>query len=194
MEIQPRPETGLSVGQFVRWGLHGGAAAALIPLLNGVTTISSSALDPLLILVAGTILGGGLPTLVVMALSRSRNPLAYVESSLSRARMMVERRLIDEEDYQRIKRHTLEVYQASPGQQRPLWPVAFWGMVTITAMFSLLRIGDSYVLQEVIATTALTALAGGSLVGGAAQAYATFTGAGHRAGLPAPKGNRLLGE
>src|SRR5512140_827631 len=103
MEIQPRPESGLSVRPFVRWGLRGGAVAALIPLLNGVVAASSTGGGPLAVLAAGALVGGGLPVLTVMALSRSRNPLAYIERDLGRARSMLERRLISEDDYQRMK-------------------------------------------------------------------------------------------
>src|SRR5512143_3600263 len=58
MAIQPRPESGLSVGRFVRWGVHGGAAAALIPLLIGVSYATGWGGDAAIILAAGTILGG----------------------------------------------------------------------------------------------------------------------------------------
>lgn len=195
MEIQTSQPTSLSARRFVQWGLRGGALAALAPLLNGVFIAGGWVGDPLVALAAGVILGG-LPALVMTVMRRRRDPLAAVERDLVRARAMVERRLIDEEDYQGLKRHALEVYRAGAGQTAPVWPLAFWGAVITTAFLSLAMISSagSTILTETIGVTVIAALAGGSVAGGASQAYGALTGQGPRASLPGPTNRRLLDE
>jgi hypothetical protein len=196
MEIQSRPAISPSIARFIRWGLHGGALAALVPLLYGVAVATGWSGDSLVILAGGMVLGGGLPTGIVLALRRRQDRLAHVERDLVRAYTMMEQRLIDKEDYQRLKQHTLEIYRAGPGQTAPVWSLAFWGAVVATAILSLIAIeyAGSYLLREAIEMTIAAALAGGSVVGGVAQAYVALTGSGARAGLPAPAKRHLLDE
>lgn len=196
MEIQPRRAVTLSGAHFFRWGLRGGALAALVPLLFAITSIASGG-TAAIVLGTGVAIGGTIPTLIALLVRRPRNTLAHIERELERARMMMERRLIDEDDYQRLKSQALEHYRLGSGPVTPVWPLAFWGAIFGAAILGCIFVLSSgaYMFGEVAAMTAGAALVGGSITGGAAQVYAALTGQGARAGLPAPQqGRRMLGE
>lgn len=197
MEIQPRRAVALSGANFFRWGLRGGALSALAPLIFYIGSFVGEMATAAIVLGAGVVVGGTIPTVIALLARRPRNTLAHIERELERARMMMERRLIDEDDYQRLKSQALEQYRLGSGQFTPIWPLAFWGAISGAAMLGFIFVLSSgaYMFGEVAAMTAGAALVGGSITGGAAQTYAALTGQGARAQLPAPQqGRRMLGE
>ena len=193
MAIQPERPAGLSTNLFVRWGLRGAALAALVPLTLGLIADMSGTM---LVAVLGFGAAAGAATLTIGALifRRRQVTLSNVESELERARSMIERRLISEDEYLHLKSQILAHYQ--PGQSRMpnLWAPAYWGAVL--GMIGIAVIGnattDSFL--PILLVTGAAGTVGGVAVGVTAQGYALAQGFATRFHLPAPPERRLLDE
>lgn len=192
MEIQPRQEIAPSGSLFVRWGLRGGALAGMASLVVYTVNVTTST-APILLLGIGAIIGGAVPAVMAYLLRRRWNPLGQVEIELLRARGLMERRLINEDDYQRIKSQVLENYHPAPRPAPRIWPGVLWGAfvgVFLPAAFLFLIYDVNFDLLPFIG---IATLATGVVSGGAAQAYAALAGPAAHPRQPGSKERRLLG-
>lgn len=193
MEIQPGQPANPPGQLFVRWGLRGGALAALGPLALGlITNISGTAV--VAVLGFGAVVGAATLTAAALLFRRRQISLNYVDNELQRARSMIERRLISEEEYLHLKSQILAHYQ--PGQSRMpnLWPVVYWGaMLGMIGCATVVMASTGEFLKILVVTGAAGAV-GGVVIGTSAQAYALAQGAASRFHLPAPPERRLLDE
>jgi hypothetical protein len=190
MEIQPGQPANPPGQLFIRWGLRGGALAALIPLTVGlIANISGMAV--VATLGFGAVAGAATLTIGALIFRRRQISLNYVENDLQRARSMIERHLISEDEYLHLKSQILAHYQ--PGQSRMpnLWPVVYWGAVLgmIGCAVIVNASADSF---GALMAAGIAGAVGGVVTGATAQAYALAQGAAARFRLPAPTEQRRL--
>ena len=191
MEIQPSRSSNPPGQIFVRWGLRGGVLAALAMLMVGVAS-NVSGLATLAVVGVGAGGGGAVALVAALIFRRRKSALSLVENDLERARAMLERRLISEDEYLEIKRRILSGYE--PGQPQPvsLWSSLYWGAVLGVIACGLLAVSGTWDFTKIILFSGATGAVGGVATGAAAQGYALASGMAQRFQLPAPPDRRLL--
>lgn len=193
MEIQPSRSIIPWGNLFVRWGLRGGALAALAPLTIGLmANVSGGAM--LAVLGFGAVVGGALPTIGALMFSRRRISLSFVQGELGRAREMLERRLISEDEYLQLKSQILTYYQPGRAQMPDLRPVIYWGAVLGMLGCATVVMSTTHSLFAILTAAGVVGVSGGLVSGGAALTYAFASVMAPRFHLPAPETRKLLDE
>jgi hypothetical protein len=130
------------------------------------------------ILALSMLVGGGIAgasAFITSKLSQRTRSLKRVEKELEKASALVERGLINQEEYQSLKARLLDGYRPGYASAYPVRQVAKWtglaGVSTALLMFALE--GPALAAEMIIGWAFLLAAAtvGGTLVGGATYTY-----------------------
>lgn len=139
----------------------------------------------------------GLITLIGLFVQRRNRSLAVVQDELEKGLAMLERGMIDEEDYRRIKQQALETYRPGRGDARAVIRWAVWGGVAAATIPLLVMAAEAISWGigafGVATIVASTVVGGGLAAGGTAAVHMLQAGREDRPRLP-DTGRRMLGE
>jgi hypothetical protein len=168
-------------------GLFVTAAAEYLPYSPGMLILWP--------LVAGLFVGGLIALIGLLVQHRSRT-LNVVEAELEKGLAMLERGMIDEDDYRRIKQQALEAYRPGPRDPRAVIRWAVRGGVAAATIPLLFMAADAIswgIGAFGVAVIAASALVGGGVGAGGGALVHALQARRDAPRLPAAR-NRMLGE
>lgn len=155
-----------------RWGLVGGMVAADIAWAVIATDVLWQPVGPVLGISAVSMLfGATVISLIMHAVRRRRGSLRAMERDLEKASSMMERGLIDQEDYQRIKREVFEGMRLGRVPIERIWPATMWGGIIGLTLPLLIFAANATSLGAAVAFGLGAALAGALASGATAAGY-----------------------